>query len=285
MDQQDIFNAGEIKPEDRAQTLIADLVVRSRLYHTTHNYKELLDFIGRLSNIAPFNAMLLNIQKPGLRIAASEFEWINKHKRTIKEGARPLIILWPFSPVALVYDIADTEGKELPEAVENTFRVEGEICAKKLEQLISKPKNVRLSIKCIEWGDGKAGDIEVLSRSMKKKEKSLYKIRLNANHNLGVQFSTLVHELAHLQLGHLGVDVSLNIKDRAKLTLAEKEFEAESVAYLVCERHGMKINSDSYLSGYVDGQIGDKSLNIDIICKAAGHVETMVGIASKMLFR
>jgi hypothetical protein len=29
------------------------------------------------------------------------------------EGARPLLILWPFGPVALVYDVMDTAGKDL----------------------------------------------------------------------------------------------------------------------------------------------------------------------------
>ena len=32
----------------------------------------------------------------------------------IKEGVRPLLILWPFAPVTLVYDVDDTEGDELP---------------------------------------------------------------------------------------------------------------------------------------------------------------------------
>ena len=35
----------------------------------------------------------------------------------MKEGACPLLILWPFSPVALVYDVDDTEGEPLPDSV------------------------------------------------------------------------------------------------------------------------------------------------------------------------
>ena len=68
----------------------------------------------RLRNFAPFNAMLLQVQKPGLTYAASAADWRTTFKRKPKEGARPLLILWPFGPVALVYDVIDTEGKELP---------------------------------------------------------------------------------------------------------------------------------------------------------------------------
>jgi hypothetical protein len=89
-------------------------------------YKALLDFVVRLrNNFAPFNPMLLQLQKPGLRFAASEHDWNNTFNRTIREGARPLIILWPFGPIALVYDIVDTEGDPLPEDVTQAFRAAG----------------------------------------------------------------------------------------------------------------------------------------------------------------
>lgn len=69
----------------------------------------------RLRNFAPFNAMLLNIQKPGLTYAASARDWGLRFNRHPKRDARPLLILWPFGPVALVYDVLDTEGDPLPE--------------------------------------------------------------------------------------------------------------------------------------------------------------------------
>lgn len=36
-----------------------------RSYRSSKNYMELLDFIKRFRNIAPYNAMLIRIQKPG----------------------------------------------------------------------------------------------------------------------------------------------------------------------------------------------------------------------------
>src|SRR5215211_8912831 len=99
------------------RALLDALLTDSRLYHTTKAYKELLEFVVRLRNFAPFNAMLLQVQKPGLTYAASARDWRERFGRRPKEGARPLLILWPFGPVALVYDVLDTEGRELPDGV------------------------------------------------------------------------------------------------------------------------------------------------------------------------
>ena len=91
--------------EQEARSLLDQLLAEARLYTRGKEFLEMLDFVVRLRNFAPFNAMLLQIQKPGLTYAASAYDWFEHYGRRIKEGARPLIILWPFGPVALVYDI------------------------------------------------------------------------------------------------------------------------------------------------------------------------------------
>lgn len=96
---------------ERERLLLDALLTDAKLYRTSKAYKELLDFIVRLRNFAPFNAMLLQVQKPGLTYAASAHDWWVRFGRRPKEGARPLLIMWPFGPIALVYDVMDTEGK------------------------------------------------------------------------------------------------------------------------------------------------------------------------------
>ena len=56
---------------DAARSLLDQLLSDSRLYTQSKDYKALLDFVVRLRNFAPFNAMLLQVQKPGLSYAAS----------------------------------------------------------------------------------------------------------------------------------------------------------------------------------------------------------------------
>ena len=101
---------GSLFEVEATRTLLDALLTDSRLYHKSADYKALLDFVVRLRNFAPFNAMLLQVQKPGLTYAASAADWRLRFGRKPKEGARPLLILWPFAPVALVYDVMDTEG-------------------------------------------------------------------------------------------------------------------------------------------------------------------------------
>ena len=93
---------------DATRSLLDQLISDSKLYTKSKDYKELLDFVVRLRNFAPFNAMLLQVQKPGLSYAASARDWRVRFGRWPKEGARPLLILWPFGPVALVYDVMDS---------------------------------------------------------------------------------------------------------------------------------------------------------------------------------
>lgn len=87
---------------EATRSLLDQLVADSRLYTSGKDYKDLLDFVVRLRNFAPFNAMLLHFQKPGLTYATSAREWQERFGRWPKEGSRPLLILWPFAPVALV---------------------------------------------------------------------------------------------------------------------------------------------------------------------------------------
>jgi hypothetical protein len=61
----------DLQNTDAERSLLADLLESSRLYRTGKDYRGLLDFVSRLRNFAPFNAMLLQIQKPGLMYAAS----------------------------------------------------------------------------------------------------------------------------------------------------------------------------------------------------------------------
>lgn len=260
-----------------SRALLDQLITDSKLYTTGKDYKELLDFTVRLRNFAPFNAMLLQVQKPGLLYAASAYDWRLRFGRYPKKNARPLIILWPFCPVVLVYDVKDTEGKDLPEDV-SAFLSVGKIDDLRFASFpfLLKKKNIMLEY--FDGGDGKAGSISVVSRAQAKNEASLYQININRNHNNLVRFSTLTHELGHLFLGHLGSDKKLRIPKRPKLSKKQIELEAESVAYLVCKRNGVSPKSETYLSGYVDDDDNIEQFDLYQIMRAAGQVETILGL-------
>lgn len=268
-----LFNNEEQVTRTQLDQLLAD----SRLFHKSDDYKKLLDFIVCMRNFAPFNAMLLQVQKPGLRYAASSWDWLERFGRTVKQDARPLLILWPFGPVALVYDVLDTEGRELPSHV-FAFPAKGIMTKESIGGFIPKIASKEIETVFFDAGDNKAGSIRRDKRGTKENEKSHYLIKINQNHNPNIQFATLVHELGHLFLGHLGLDSVLKAPDRRNLGDKQVELEAESVSFLVCSRHGVENSSESYLSNYVSENPTVDRLDIYQITRAAGHVESLLGL-------
>ncbi len=259
------------------RSLLDDLLNEARLYHRSPEYRELLDFVVRLPQFAPFNAMLLQVQKPGLMYAASKRDWQTRFGRTVNRGARPLLILWPFGPVALVYDVEDTARDKLPEDVQ-TFFTRGSIEQEQLDDF-----RYRLSRKDIWWfevdaGDGRAGEVRRVWQTSGEKARASYELSINKNHPAQVQFATLVHELGHVFLGHLGLDKGLGAPERKTLAHMQRELEAESVAYIVCGRQGVTPKSQRYLAPFLQSDMPLPRLDVYQIMRAAGHVERLLGL-------
>ena len=62
---------------------------------------------------------------------------------------------------------------------------------------------------------------------------------------------------------------------RRKLSVKEKEFEAENVAWLVCKRIGIDNPSEQYLASYSqDGKI--PLCSVEMIMKAVTEIEKMI---------
>lgn len=280
--------------ESQARSLISELLYESRLYRSGQDYQDLLDFVVRLRNFAPFNAFLLHTQKPGLRFAASALDWQKRFGRTIREGARPLVIMWPFSPVAWVYDVEDTDGPDLPRDIAEAFRATGAINEYSMKQFVFLLSKQGIETLQVEYGDGLAGFIskpespltEIVKRAEKTKEpkadkeKSHYRIRLNQAHHPSLRFATLTHELAHLFLGHLGFDGYLKITDRKNIPHELREIEAESVCYIVCRRIGVEPDSWRYLADFMQFEELLARLDYYPLLKAAGRIETVLELAA-----
>lgn len=176
-----------------------------RTYRKSSNLKELFQFIKRFRDIAPYNAMLLHIQKPGSQFVASAYDWSRKFNRYIKPGARPLIILRPFGPVSFVFELGDTEGKEpFPQELLSPFDAEGKLPKNAIDNLIKYMKFDGISYNEADHGTSSAGFIKVDNSAMEqsvisgKKEiwlKILYNMVVNKNLNQEAKFSTIVHEL------------------------------------------------------------------------------------------
>ncbi len=103
-----------------------------------------------------------------------------------------------------------------------------------------------------------------------------YELLVNSNGQRSeAQYATIAHELAHLYCGHLGgPDIKL-WPNRQNLAHITKEFEAESVSFLVCQRFGIQTTSPEYLSNFVRNHTEIPQMSMESVMKAAGLIETM----------
>lgn len=115
-------------------------------------------------------------------------------------------------------------------------------------------------------------DVEItISRDCKIKMRGRYVISVNRNQSRESAFCTICHELGHLFCYHLFYDDSKTVT----ASPAEKEFEAETVAWIVSKRIGIKNLSEEYLESYSqNGEIPYCSL--DHIMKAVTEIEKML---------
>jgi hypothetical protein len=277
--QESLFAVSEAeKPRERA--LIEQLIAATKLYDSSEAIKELFAFTIRLREFAPFNAMLLHIQKPGLTHAATAHDWWHRFGRVPKKGARPLLMLRMKGPVDFVFDVQDTEGRELPVDA-FSFPTFGKLSDTRFAEFMRAVEKERIDLVQLDAGDGHAGWIRLLASSKNLNGKNLYQLAYNRNHPAPTRFVTVAHELAHLYLGHLGLDKGRRVPDRRDISHELMEAEAEMAAYLVAMRNGLKPRSETYLSKY-KGAFED--LNLYAVTRTANAVETAMGISAQKLW-
>jgi IrrE N-terminal-like domain len=178
---------------------------------------------------------MAHIQRPGARILASEYEW-QRVGRYVQPDAVPIIILWPFSPIRFVYELADTGPTIDRESIKDPFAVQGEFRARMLAILVSSLKNqkrFRISIEARRQGFAYAGSAathgvlpiplslatplgdgalissfasENASSDSEAGKRGIPAFRITVNDRLepSERFVTIAHELAHIFCGHLG---------------------------------------------------------------------------------
>lgn len=250
---------------------LEQMVKRSEVLRNGKDFKKFLDFISKFKHYKPYNNMLIYTQNPNCMYYATENNYNQKFDRTVKEDARPMIILAPMSPVLFVYDIKDTEGEDLPEKFyEDAYTVYGYYKEKWFDNITSHFAHLKISAKEVKMPDIQGGSIE------RKSNGAGFQIIINSNHEPAVKLSTIVHELAHLLLGHLGSNIDEKYPDRVKTSTKIKEIEAESVAYLVLKRLNLDNNAHEYLAFYNANTADLRRVSVDFIINIAGKIEDMI---------
>ncbi len=251
-------------------------------------------FIRRFHFYSPFNALLIDIQKPGARVVATAARWRDTYHRTIRADARPVVILRPRGPVLVVYDVDDTEpcegAPELPVEIEVPFRFRSGLSDADAEVLFERTSNnaLRDGVRVVRGprGTHRGGDIRTTAdgRFVRrtgprgKGEESValrYELVINDRFEPFDAYRTLTHELAHLYCGHLGSPDKRLWPSRVGLDDASNEFEAETASWIVVSRIDPTAEMDHYLAQHLgsDGEVPPMSLSR--VLTAAGLVENM----------
>ncbi len=236
---------GDAKPDRVFKSTLDDLVGQCLRYRNSGAFKEMIEFTAKFRDYAPYNNLLVSIQRPGCSFYATEKDWQTRFGRKIKEDATPMLILAPMHPVMLVYDLDSTEGeKPLPKNLTDFCKTEGEWDPDRLDLTLENAKRDGILVQFKELSSTMGGF------ATSEVHNPGYKMRIVIRKELDTKscYNVMCHELAHIYLGHLGTDKDNWWPCRINLTHRAVEIEAEAVSYIVGIRLGLLPPSAAYLS-------------------------------------
>ena len=258
----------------------------------SEKYKAYLSSMSKFHNYSLNNTILISMQKPDATIVAGYQAWKKNHGRQVRKGEKGIKIIAP-SPykvktekdvidpktqkpvldadgntkketveverpsfrVATVFDVSQTEGKELP-----TLGV---------DELSGSVEDYQKFLTALE----KVAPVSVGFEEISGSAKGYFH---TAENRIAIQkgmsevqtVKTLIHEMAHAEL-HSG-------ENKEKTDARTKEVQAESVAYTVCQHYG--IETSDYSFGYIAGWSSGKET-----AELKASLETIRSTASDMI--
>ncbi len=261
---------------------IDELIKRSWNLRDSKSFTKFIDFIAKFDHYSRFNTMIVYLQNKEVTFFGGESYWRKKFHRTIKREARPYVILAPMSPVMLVYDVMETEGKDNPKDFldnllgEKLFEVKGHINHKIYYGAILTAKlwGIPVINKPLSYFKGGYVTTAITGR---------LEICLKDNATIEENFTVLIHELAHVLLGHTGhkelrktnPDKRLLLPERKKLRRSAEELEAETVSYLISTKLGLIPRSEEYIAGYLKDVDDLLQFSYETVIKVTDKIENM----------
>ncbi len=223
-------------------------------YATSEKYRDLLRVMSLFHNYSANNCLLIALQCPHASYVAGYTSWRNNFHRQVKKGEKAIRIISPIKykkkneedeeeerigfKSASVFDISSTYQIPDMEPVQiGVSDLQGHIENYKdflhaFQSVSPVPVDFRLF-------DGDA-------RGYYSDTEKIIVVQDGMTERQSVK--TLIHEIAHAML-HTKEQLQECKKDRE-----QKELEAESAAYIVCEHYGF--DSEDYSFPYIVGWVG-----------------------------
>ena len=258
---------------DRLEQGIAELFDSER-------YREYLKVMSKFHNYSFRNTVLIAMQKPDASLVAGFSAWKNNFERNVMKGQKGIKIIAP-SPykikqemqkidphtqkpvigkdgkpvteekevtipaykVVSVFDVSQTEGKELPDIAVDELT--GDVDRyKDFFAALEKTSPVPIAFENIEGGSHGYYHLE---------DK---RIAINEGMSELQTLKTAIHEIAHAKLHD--VDLNAPLEEQNRIDRRSREVQAESVAYTVCQHFGL--DTSDYSFGYVAGWSSGKEM-------------------------
>ena len=264
----------------------------------SERFKEYLRVMSKFHNYSFNNTLLIAMQKPDASLVAGFSSWKNNFGRNVMKGQKGIKIIAP-SPykvkqemkkidphtqqpiigkdgkpvteekeitipaykVVSVFDVSQTEGKELPDIAVDELT--GDVDRyKDFFAALEKTSPVPIGFEKIEGGAHGYYHLE---------DK---RIAINEGMSELQTLKTAIHEIAHAKLH----DIDLNApkeEQPPRVDRRTREVEAESVAYTVCQHYGL--DTSDYSFGYVAGwssgrELAELKSSLETIRSAAAEI-------------
>lgn len=245
-------------------------------------YKDYLTKMSQLNNYSNRNLRLILAQNPEARQVASFKQWKENFGRHVKKGEKALRIFKPMTKIKKdennqpildkngkpetvtffglvpVFDVSQTEGKEMPKAAEVKEQLTDLDYANLYRALMAIAKENDVSVRFEEMENNKHGYYSVPENQIVLRSNEMNKAQI---------IKTFLHEMAHAELHHA------DNPQKENLTRSTAELQAESVAYVVSSYYGIDTSeySFNYLSGWsVDKEtLADLEAQLDIVQQEA----------------
>ena len=251
-------------------------------YLASDTFKNYLDFVSKFPHYSSKNIRLLLAQNPKVRHVAGYHAW-KKLDRQVKKGSKALYVYAPYFKEKVdkngnrvtdengeivketryfltpVFDVEQTTGAELPQLVYN------------LEENLSDGNTFTRTYNAfVEISPVPVTVSSIASGANGYYDPTKKEIVLQQHLGEAMTLRVLLHEMTHAMLHP---DSQANFGDDV---YSRQEFEAESVAYIVCRHLGL--DTSSYSFGYLSSwtKQGEKleefTQSLETITKEAHHL-------------
>ncbi|VKO96147.1 putative conjugative transposon membrane protein [Streptococcus pneumoniae] len=234
-------------------------------------YKDYLTKMSHLNNYSNRNLRLILAQNPEASQVASFKQWKENFGRYVKKGEKALRIFKPMTKIKKdennqpildkngkpetvtffglvpVFDVSQTEGKEMPKAAEVKEQLTDLDYANLYRALMAIAKENDVSVRFEEMENNKHGYYSVPENQIVLRSNEMNKAQI---------IKTFLHEMAHAELHHA------DNPQKENLTRSTAELQAESVAYVVSSYYG--IDTSEYSFNYLSGWSADKETLADL---------------------